>query len=47
MTFLEEFGGITKECSHINTDNFSTVKVSSGGCGEQSQSGGQEEARKW
>ena len=31
----------------LNTDNFSTVKVSSGGGGEQSQSGGQEEARKW
>ena len=40
---------ILRSALTLNTDNFSTVKVSSSGVGggEQSQSGGQEEARKW
>ena len=39
---------ILRSALTLNADNnFSTVKVSSGGGGEQSQSGGQKEARKW
>ena len=38
---------ILRSALTLNTDNFSTVKVSDSVSGEQSESGGQEEARKW